>query len=100
VTADRARVALSGFFAWAIELRYVDHNPTNDLKAQSLSKPRERTLTEDEIAWIWRACDDDDYGRIVRLLMLTGCRREEIGALRSSEVDRERKQIVLPFDRC
>lgn len=100
VTADRARVALSGFFAWAIELRHVDHNPTNDLKAQSLSKSRERTLTEDEIAWIWRACDDDDYGRIVRLLMLTGCRREEIGALRSSEVDRERKQIVLPFDRC
>jgi hypothetical protein len=30
---------------------------------------------------IWRACADDDFGRIVRLLILTGCRREEIGAL-------------------
>ena len=73
------------------ELRHVDQNPTNDLKAHSLSKARERTLSEDELVWIWRACGDDDHGRIVRLLILTGSRREEIGGLRCSELDSERR---------
>jgi integrase len=99
-TADRARAALSSFFSWAIELRHVDSNPTNDLKAQSLNKARERTLSEDELITIWRCCGDDNHGRIVRLLILTGSRREEIGGLRSSEIDRERRQVLLPAERC
>ena len=33
-------------------------------------------LTDAELRAIWRACPDDDYGRIVRLLMLTGQRRD------------------------
>jgi integrase len=39
---------------------------------------------------------DDDYGVIVRLLMLTGQRREEIGGLRRSEIDFDRNVIVFP----
>jgi integrase len=57
-------------------------------------------LSEDELGWIWRACEDDDHGRIARLLILTGSRREEIGGLKSSEIDRERRQILLPAERC
>ena len=96
VRADRARVALSGFFGWAVELRYCDANPTNDLAAYSLNAPRERVLSEAELVEIWKACGDDDHGRIVRLLMLTGQRRTEIGDLAHSEVDREKRQIELP----
>jgi integrase len=96
VRADRARVALSGFFGWAVELRYCDTNPTNDLAAYSLNAPRERVLSEAELVEIWKACGDDDHGRIVRLLMLTGQRRTEIGDLTHSEVDREKRQIELP----
>jgi len=43
-------------------------------------EPRERALTENEIAKIWNALPDSDYGRIVKLLLLTGQRREEIAA--------------------
>ena len=32
-------------------------------------------------------CGDDAAGRIVKLLLLTGCRREEIGALKWSEIE-------------
>jgi integrase len=42
---------------------------------------------------------DSDYGEIVKLLILTGQRREEIGALRCSEVDLEETVIMLPPDR-
>jgi integrase len=43
--------------------------------------PRKRVLTDHELRAIWNGCQDDDFGRIVRLLMLTACRREEIGSL-------------------
>ena len=48
---------------------------------------RERVLTEGEIAKAWAACGDDDFGKIVKLLLLTGQRRNEIGGLRWSEVN-------------
>jgi integrase len=57
-------------------------------------------LSGDEIRTVWNACDDSDYGRIVRLLILTGCRREEIGGLRWSEIDMENCTITLPAERC
>src|SRR5262249_44151720 len=44
----------------------------------------------------WRATPDNDYGRIVRLLILTAQRREEIGGLLRTEVNRDAKQIELP----
>ena len=61
--------------------------------------PRERSLSDAEAATVFLACPENDYGRIVRLLMLTGCRREEIGSLQWSEIDFEAGTITLPPDR-
>jgi integrase len=44
---------------------------------------------------VWNACGDDNFGHIVRLLILTGQRKTEIGDLRWSEVDLDRGQMVL-----
>ena len=42
----------------------------------------------DELRQVWAAtADDTPYSHIVRLLILTGCRREEIGGLMWDEVD-------------
>jgi integrase len=62
-------------------------------------QPRDRVLNDGEIRAIWNACDDDDAGRIVRLLLLTGCRREEIGALRWSEIDLDTGLMTIPGTR-
>jgi len=97
VSADRARAILSSFFAWAIGEGLCDTNPvvgTN--KHFNGAKSRDRVLTDRELAVIWKALPDSDYGAIVRLLILTGQRREEIGALRWSEVDFEGREIALP----
>jgi integrase len=61
--------------------------------------PRDRVLADSELATIWCAASESDYGRIVRLLILTGCRRDEIGALRWSEVDLDAAVIALPGSR-
>src|SRR5262249_45238812 len=57
ITANRARSTLSAMFAWAIGEGLCDANPvigTN--KPQKVEKPRERVLTDAELAAIWKAC--------------------------------------------
>jgi integrase len=88
-TADRARVALSELFGWAIDRGYFDANPTNDIRPRDQNGGRTRTLTEAEIVEVWNACLDDEYGKIVKLLILTGQRRQEIGHLEAREIEIE-----------
>jgi integrase len=100
VAAARARGALSAFFAWAIREGIADENPvtgTND--PSTAMQSRDRVLTEDEIRVIWNACRDDDFGRIIKLLMLTGARRDEIGGLRWNEIDLDHAVLTVPGDR-
>jgi integrase len=57
-------------------------------------------LSKDELSAILAALGSDPFSEIIRLLMLTGQRRSEIGGLRWSEVDFSRDLIVLPPERC
>lgn len=87
VAANRLRSTLSAFFSWAMSegIDGVDTNPvTNTNKSQE--KPRERVLQDFELRLIWSHAGDDHYGSIIRLLMLTGQRADEIANLRWSEV--------------
>jgi integrase len=59
------------------------NDPTEGIHA------RDRVLSDDEIRIIWNACGNDAAGRVIKLLLLTGCRRNEIGALRWSEISAE-----------
>ena len=99
VGANRARANLSAAFAWAMKAGLVDANPVvGTVKGEETS--RERVLTPDELAAIWRATADlNGYDAIVRLLMLTGARKSEIGGMAWSEIDRERMLWVLPAAR-
>jgi integrase len=99
-SAARARANLSALFAWAMREGVMSTNPvvgTND-PAEGIA-PRDRVLTPEEVKAIWTQCRDDDFGRIVRLLLLTACRREEIGGLCWSELDPETGKMLLPKDR-
>jgi integrase len=99
VTAARARVALSSLFVWAIGQGIVDANPVIGTNKPPEPKARDRVLTDVESAEIWAACRDDDFGRIVRLLMLTGQRRDEIGGLAWGEINFDNAVINLPPER-
>lgn len=86
VAADRARSAVSTFYAWLIGEGLCDTNPVVGTNKASDGTPRERVLTDAELVAIWQATPETDFGRIVRLLMLTAQRRDEIGSLRWSEI--------------
>jgi integrase len=92
---NRVRASLSAYFTWAAKEGYVDANPvafTN--KAEE--KARERVLSDEELRTIWLAAGDDQFGAIVKLLMLTGARRTEIGGLMFGEVSPTLPLITLP----
>lgn len=98
--AARARANLSALFTWAMREGLVDSNPTLNTNNPSRGLPeRDRVLDNRELRAIWAACRDDDFGRIVKLLLLTGCRRDEIGGLRWSEIEFDGKRIILPGER-
>jgi integrase len=98
VAANRARSAWSAFFNWCAGEGYTETNPVaftnkNDETA------RERVLKHGELRIIWNALPEGDYGDIIKLLALTGLRREEIGGLRWSEIDFTKGDINLAGER-
>ena len=99
ITAAHARSKLSSLFAWAVGEGLCMFNPVVGSNKPQTSIPRERVLSDAELAAIWLACADDDFGGIVKLLILTGCRRLEIGGMRWSEVDLEQGALSLPKER-
>jgi integrase len=100
VTAARARAALSAMFNWAIrEGIDIVANPVLGTNRPAGPRARERVLTDSEIAEIWAALDADDYGRIVKLLLLTGQRRDEVGGMRWIEVDLDNAVWTIPSTR-
>lgn len=97
--ANRLRAALSALWSWGMRAGLIeaDSNPVT-FTLRHPEKARERTLSDDELRAIWTASQGDgDYARIVRLCILTGCRREEIGGLRWDEVLPDR--LLIGADR-
>jgi integrase len=91
--ARQTFVYLRRLFRWAV-LRYdLQHTPIDHLSPKDLigpKKPRQRVLSDSEIALLWRATEGPEaayYGPFVRLLLLLGVRRSELGRATWLEFD-------------
>ena len=85
VTRNRLRADLSALWSWAIREGLAEVNPVTGT-GRAVEVGRERVLTPTELAALWRNLGTDTYADIVRLLILTGQRRQEIGRLQWSEI--------------
>jgi integrase len=102
VTAAAARRAVSAFFSWSAAEGLMGRNPINPVigtRQPAVFKPRDCVLSDTELAAVWRACRDDEFGRIVRLLILLGSRRQEVGGMCWSELDLAMGTWRLPSER-
>jgi integrase len=90
--ARRLHSHLHRFFRWCVGRGLIEQNPMTDLPKPGDVVKRDRVLSDPEISLVWRAADRMGwpFGPIVQLLILTAARRDEIGALKWSEISSER----------
>jgi integrase len=99
IEANRVLSATRKMFNWSLQRDILSASPCVGVKAPSAERPRDRVLSDEELGNVWRAADrlDGPFGALVKLLILTGQRRSEIGGLRWSEIDGE--LWTLPAER-
>jgi integrase len=81
----------------------IETHPLIRLKKRAREIPRDRVFSIDELRRCWglavspRAAQSaDQFRHLIGLLALTGCRREEIAAMKWEELDLERRIFNLP----
>jgi integrase len=116
---------LNGFFEWAnrtdkVPLGFV--NPMGRVRQPKQVDARTRVLDHDEIRLVWNTCLEweshvladqaglkasgkrrdagkpslADFPRIIRLMLLTGCRPQEIGDMQWSWLDLDAGELAIP----
>jgi integrase len=104
ISESRARHlhdALSGMFGWLVRHRRVETNPMARVHKPDKAKARDRVLTNAEVAKLWTAADavTEPFGAVIKLLLLTGARLNEIGQLRWEEVSDDCSTLTIPGSR-
>lgn len=98
-TADRTLAYGRACYGWGLSEGELSANPFLGLKIAP-PRRRERVLTDQEIVAVWNATDNCGvYGGIVRLLILTGQRREEVAGIAWSELSENLSSWELPGSR-
>jgi len=101
ISANRVKAILSKLFAWSTERGILETSPVTGIKAPSPETSRDRVLSDDEVRWLWLACDQMAYpfGKLTQLLLLTGARRSEISCMTWGELDIDKALWTIPADR-
>jgi integrase len=99
--ARKMHSALSVLFKWLLKQRRIASNPVKDLAAPGAPAPGDRALNDAEIAAFWRGCEQlgAPYGDVLKLLLLTGARLNEVVGMRRSEVS-EAGEWLIPATRA
>jgi integrase len=98
---------LSVLFKWLHEQRRrIASNPCVGVHRPGPPPARTRVLSEDEMRWFWRACDAVDqphapgaarpYAPVLRLLLLTGQRRNEVAGMSHGELSQDGTTWTIP----
>jgi integrase len=102
IQANRTLARLRALFNWAIEKDRISASPVEHMKPPTKERARDRALTDDEIRWFWLACDEIGwpFGPIFKLLLLTAQRRDEVGGMKWTEIDINKRTWTLPRNRA
>ena len=98
-SVDETLKVIRGVFKFA-QSRGLFHGalPTGGMTNRQAPTKETRSLSDDELRAIWLAAGQQGwpFGSVIRLLMLTGQRKNEIAALRWDEVNENRQLLVIP----
>ncbi len=100
--AGRTMAYARACYAWAQKRGKVPLNPFQGLPVPAAIVSRDRVLDAREAGEFWRAAGTlgFPFGPLMRLLLLTAQRREEVGAMRWSELSADMTTWVIPAKRA
>lgn len=96
-TRNRALQTLRLFYRWARRKGLVETDPSAELVKEREAE-RSRTLSDDELRELLAGFAPTRYGRAVRLLALTGLRRDEVLGACWSWLDMEAGVLTIPAE--
>lgn len=101
IAANRVLAATRKFFNWCVARDILAVSPCAGVKPPTAERARDRVLSDDELRLVWQAADKlgGTFGPLVKLLTLTGQRRDEVARMRWEEIDIENRLWTLPAER-
>jgi integrase len=102
IHANRVLAWVKGMFTFAVKKRMLMASPAYPVEPPSPENDRDRVLSGAELVAIWNAAGGmhEAFGSALRLMMVTGQRRTEVGHLRRDEVNLTTRLWELPADRA
>ena len=99
--ARKVRGILRTLFRWAMPEYDLPKSPLAGVKVGGKDVVRDRVLSDDELRAVWNAADalGAPFGPCIKLLIITGQRRDEVAGMRWSEVNLEERLWVIPASR-
>jgi integrase len=111
IAANRVLTTVRKWFSWmagryrggkkAILRQRIRTSPCLGVEPPGREVKRDRVLSDDELKVLWAVCDEigKAHGSFVRLLVLTGQRRNEVAGMRWSEIDLNKGTWEIPSER-
>jgi integrase len=101
IAANRVLAAVRKFFNWCVARDILAASPCAGVKPPSAERARDRVLSDDELRLVWAAAEKlgGTFGPLVKLLALTGQRRDEVARMRWDELDLDARLWTLPAGR-
>jgi integrase len=101
IAANRVFAAVRKFFNWCVARDIIAASPCAGVKPPTAERARDRLLSDDELRLVWAAADKlgGAFGPLVKLLALTGQRRDEVAGMRWDELDLDARLWTLPAGR-
>ena len=100
-TANRSLAAIRKLFNWAVERGLLDQSPCANIGTPAKSVRRDRILSDNELKAVWNAVSTMGYPYepIVKILILTAQRREEVAGMQWQEIDSQQSNWSMGAER-
>jgi integrase len=102
IMANRTLAYIRRFFNWCLERGHLSESPCAGIKPPGKTRSRERTLSDQELAEVWAAAETIGglWGPLVKTLLLTAQRRNEVAGMHWSEIDLDQAIWTIPAERA